>query len=512
MKKITLLLLALVAFQFNYAQDTCLNAVTVTAGNTTVLGITGTEIPDPICAENGVGATLGNWYVYSAAISGVVNVATNIASNPVATVDTRLHVYTGTCGALTCVGGNDDVDYGAGDYRSEFSFNVVSGTDYYIAFDDRWSAGGFDFEITETVLSCLPPNGFNIGPLGITATSFDVTWVNDNGPGTVFDIEFGPAGFVLGTGTTVNDIATSSYNFTGLTADTEYEFYITANCTGGNGDSDQVGPIAFVTAFECSTYGLPYNENFDSANAFASCFATEDVDGDTLSWISQQDLDFDGDMINETFATNASGDPADFSNGGLKDDWLFSPAISLTGGTEYQLSSSYNVLQGTANASLEAFILDAPSSTANVVATLFSDAGFTTNPGANPEAVAYLQTNTFTPSTSGDYYVAYRSFGPRGGGFLLLFNSTLESTLSVDQFDANNFSYSYNKNTDQLTLESSNLPFDSIRMHSILGKEVVSRELSNQNEIIDISSLTDGIYLATISINGNSKTIKVLKH
>ena len=125
--------------------------------------------------------------------------------------------------------------------------------------------------------------------------------------------------------------------------------------------------------------------------------------------------------------------------------------------------------------------------------------------------MAYLEANLFTPATSGDYYIGYRSFGPRGGGFVLLFNTSMESTLSVDEFESNNFSYSYDKNTDQLTLESSNLPFDAIKMYSILGQEVLSKKLSNQNEVIDISNLTDGVYLTTININGNSKTIKLLK-
>lgn len=410
MKKITLLLFTFLSLTVLYAQDTCLNAVVVTAGTTSVGMING-DLPNPDCAENaGLNPrTAGEWYAYTPATDVVVNITTDLPQN--AGGDTRLHVYTGTCAALTCAGGNDDIDNM--NFLSDFTWLATGGVTYYIAWDDQWGAAAFDFVLTE-----FP--------------------------------------------------------------------------------------------FDCGIYDRPYNEVFDDPIQFQGCFLTEDVDGDGLSWISQQDLDLDGDLTPETFATNANG----AATTAMKDDWLISPAINLIGGTEYTITSNYNVIGGAPdNASLEAFILDGQSSTANQMATLFSNTGIVSQGMFETlETMAYSEVNTFTPLSSGDYYVAYRSFGPGGSGFILLFDSVLEATLSVDQFDANSFNYSYNKNTDQLTLESSNLPFNSISMHSILGKEVVSRELSHQNEVIDLSNLTDGVYLATISINGNSKTIKVLKH
>ncbi|WP_179335699.1 T9SS type A sorting domain-containing protein [Winogradskyella costae] len=405
MKKITLLALALAAFQFNYAQDTCATAAVVTAGTHTVAAVDGTDIPDPICADNGAGATAGEWYSFTATIDGIATVTTDLPAN--AGGDTRLHVYSGACGSLTCVGGNDDV---AANFLSEAEWLVATGTTYYIAFDDRWSNAGFDFEITETAVTC--------------------------------------------------------------------------------------------------DYSAPYAETFDDNNQFLVCYTIEDVDGDTLSWITQQDLDLDGDLIPETFATNASG-TEDSTN---KDDWFFSPALELTAGTEYQYSSSYNVLQGTANASLEAFIVDGPSSTANVVATLFTNAGFTTQGEFETlETMAYQESSTFTPSATDDYYIAYRSFGPRGGGFLLLFDSSLDTTLSVGEVAQNDFNHFYNKDLKVLNLESSNMAMTNIEIYSLLGQSVISRSLSNTSESISVSSLTDGVYIAKVTINGNSKTIKFVK-
>ena len=308
----------------------------------------------------------------------------------------------------------------------------------------------------------------------------------------------------------VNDLAATSYEFTGLTADTEYEFYITANCTGGNGDSNPVGPITFLSAFDCTTYTLPLVEVFDNNNAFVSCYTTEDVDGDTLSWISQQDLDLDGDMVNETFATNANGDAATTP---MKNDWLISPAISLTAGTNYEVTTRFNVFSGTPNASLEAFILDAPNSGATQVATLFSNTGIVTQGAFETlETMAYEEINTFSVGTSGDYYIAYRSFGAGGSGFVLMFDSNIQESLSIDEFNQNTFTHSYNKNLETLTLESSNLEMTNIEIYSILGQNVISKPLSNTREVIDVASLNDGVYLAKVFANGGSKTIKFVKN
>ena len=149
MKKITLLFICAFAFSFmSYAQNDCASAQVVVAGTTTVAVIDGTA-PTLIC-DGEDPATAGEWFSFTATADGVVNVTTNLPAN--ADGDTNLYVYSGTCGALVCIGGNDDVD--TDNYLSDFTFGITTGTTYYIVFDDRWEANGFDFLITETAISC----------------------------------------------------------------------------------------------------------------------------------------------------------------------------------------------------------------------------------------------------------------------------------------------------------------------------------------------------------------------
>lgn len=140
------------AFLGLVAQNSCTTASPVTAGLYTVVAVDGTEIPTPVCAPNGTGASAGEWYVYTPSDDYTVRVSADLPQNT--GKDTRLHIYTGTCGALTCHAGDDDSGEG---YLSVSVFNVYQGTTYYIAFDNRWNSSGFDFTLEELPI-VEPPN------------------------------------------------------------------------------------------------------------------------------------------------------------------------------------------------------------------------------------------------------------------------------------------------------------------------------------------------------------------
>ncbi|WP_432671590.1 FG-GAP-like repeat-containing protein [Flavobacterium sp. SM2513] len=147
MKKITFLLILFFVSFWSFAQNTCSTAVPITAGLHIVTSIDGTDVPTPICALNGVVSSngKGEWYSYTPVENHTVTVTTNIVENT-PTVDTRVHIYTGVCGSLTCLAGDDDTGEG---YSSIVTFNVTAGTTYIIAFDNKWTANGFTFQLIE---------------------------------------------------------------------------------------------------------------------------------------------------------------------------------------------------------------------------------------------------------------------------------------------------------------------------------------------------------------------------
>ena len=126
------------------AQNTCLTALPIAAGLHTIAQIDGSQIPIPICTFTGTGATAGEWYSYTPTADHGVTITTDLAQNT--NDDTRFHVYSGTCGLLTCVAGDDD---SGNNNLSIASFNAQLGITYIIAFDNRWTSSGFDFQLIE---------------------------------------------------------------------------------------------------------------------------------------------------------------------------------------------------------------------------------------------------------------------------------------------------------------------------------------------------------------------------
>ncbi len=177
MKKTTTLILLLAVSYFALGQDTCSSALTITSGTHVVSAVNGTDIPAPICTANGPGATKGEWYIYTPTQTYTTTVSSNIAANT-PRIDTRFHVYTGTCGALTCVGGDDDSGQ---NYSSVGSFTANAGVSYYIAWDNKWSSAGFTFQLTEGTY--VPPI-----PTPVNYTTQTISTINSNYNSCIVDM------------------------------------------------------------------------------------------------------------------------------------------------------------------------------------------------------------------------------------------------------------------------------------------------------------------------------------
>ena len=512
MKKITFLLFTILAFSFNaIAQDTCATAVTVMAGTYSVTAVDGTEIPDPICAANGAGAAAGEWYVYTPTISGSATVSTDLPLN--AGGDTRVHIYTGSCGALTCVGGNDDTDYAGGNYLSVATFNIISGTTYYIAFDDRWSAAGFSFEITEAPATCLDPNSFVAN--AVTFDSFDLSWSDDNMSTPTWEIEWGLDAFVQGAGTMVTGLTTTNYVFMGLTENTDYDFYIRSNCGLADGNSNWVGPISFRTILDCSPAGtFPYSESF-ADGSILDCWVLEDADAASPVWSYNTGInDIDADGNTDSFMVvfpQAAGE-------NVKDDWLFSHKFNMTTTNEYTIDVSYNAfdLNSTASESFDLVIVDAQTSAATYSSVLNSYPGivqsgaFGVSDGTDLISQAYTASETFTPPSDGEYYVAIHATSTASDNLFMVFNLSLtEAALGVEDFTNTNFTYFMDQTTKTLNLESS-INMSNISMFNSLGQEIINRELGSTNHSINVNSLSSGVYFGKINIQNKTETIKIL--
>ncbi len=89
---------------------------------------------------------------------------------------------------------------------------------------------------------CYPPIDISVD--NVTYDAATLNWV-PGGNESSWNIQYGYAGFELGSGTTIYDIENNTYTLESLLPSTEYQFYLQSNCTGLL--SEWVGPISFNT-------------------------------------------------------------------------------------------------------------------------------------------------------------------------------------------------------------------------------------------------------------------------
>ncbi len=181
--KTKLLFFALLTLTISHAQtssNSCSDANQETAitqlGVYNVVGIDG-DVPSPNCNTSSDTASSGEWFRYIPEADLFITITTDLTQNSGG--DTRIQVYSGTCGALVCEAGDDDGGNIGNGYLSILSMNVTAGQTYYIAFDNRWSASGFDFEIFENIPPTPAPVTFSVS--SITTAGTDRAIVDMNG-------------------------------------------------------------------------------------------------------------------------------------------------------------------------------------------------------------------------------------------------------------------------------------------------------------------------------------------
>ncbi|MCC7246942.1 MAG: fibronectin type III domain-containing protein, partial [Saprospiraceae bacterium] len=92
-------------------------------------------------------------------------------------------------------------------------------------------------------LPCTVPSSLTAG--SITTTSAALNWTDTNS-GPTWEVQYGPRGFTLGSGTTITT-STKPYTVSGLSHSRNYEFYVRALCSGGTGNSVWSSVGSFTT-------------------------------------------------------------------------------------------------------------------------------------------------------------------------------------------------------------------------------------------------------------------------
>lgn len=275
-------------------------------------------------------------------------------------------------------------------------------------------------------------------------------------------------------------------------------------------DADNLSFEFTVSAAADCSDTLPYTESWSAQQNFM-CWKTESADA--LIWGFNNGNDFNGDLINDPvvliFPTTA--------NNAAKNDWLISKALTMTAGATYTISVKYNAFNNpvAANESFRVVMLDAPASTATFNQQIGSVTGIlqsgTGVAGLLPGAVTGVY--NFTPTTSGVYHVGVHANTPTAAGIFMVFEVKVEAPLSVDNFEANNFSLYPNPAKESFILETNTSLMSAIQITDINGRIVKNMNLSGvSNTSVDVSDLKSGMYFVSVQTDTGSGTTKFVKN
>ena len=136
---------------------------------------------------------------------------------------------------------------------AEVDLDNYTGTGKFIAFKTYMLSTGalyLDDINIDLIPSCKRPS--NVTVSNVDMTSAVVAWT-ERGNATAWEIEYGPVGFTPGNnaGTTVQ-ASTNPFTLTGLTAGTQYDVYVRANCGGSDISDVSLNHATFATSL-CST-------------------------------------------------------------------------------------------------------------------------------------------------------------------------------------------------------------------------------------------------------------------
>jgi len=278
MRKITLSFLCCLISILGFSQDDCASAIAITEGIFTVDAIDGTEVPSPICAANGGGATAGEWYTYTAQENLGLTITTDLSQNQNQDpqVDTRFHVYTGTCGDLVCRSGDDDAGTG---FLSIAQFNVEAGTTYYIAFDNKWNSSGFDFQIIEGAVIAEPETIITFTSTGSETDGTQRALVDMNGDYLDDIVSISTTNVNIRYQQTSGDFTTANIETT--SAENSPSWSLSAGDIDGNGYNDLLyGGASGVTFMIANDTGTGFSQISGSEYVFSQRSNFVDINND----------------------------------------------------------------------------------------------------------------------------------------------------------------------------------------------------------------------------------------
>ncbi|EAZ95892.1 CHU large protein; uncharacterized [Flavobacteria bacterium BAL38] len=243
-------------------------------------------------------------------------------------------------------------------------------------------------KLTFTPPSCASPAGFVASAL--TASTATIAWnAAVPVPSTGYEYYYSNVNTApTGAGTPINALTD---NLSGLTPNTTYYVWLRSDCGGTY--SSWAGPFTFRTT--CNAFSVPFSEGFNSTSTTEACWTVLNGNADADTW--------DTNYVTNPFEGDQSAVIYTDFNAGVNNDWLISPAITLTG--NQRLKFHYRVQSAGEPNDFELLLSTTGNTPASFTNTLIATASYSN--------ITYVEQVVDLSAYSGDVNIAWHV--PNGG-------------------------------------------------------------------------------------------------
>ncbi len=377
--------------------------------------------------------------------------------------------------------------------------SIPSTTDPYIAFKyvgGDYSAAIWLDDISWNEIGIYPPNCPNLTFPENNSLEVDImmdlefAWISSGGDPTGYNLS-------IGTNPDANnmldnqDVGNVLSYVLGIAPDYGETIYWKVNAYNAYGESTGCEINSF-TVMDNPMVTVPYFENFDALDAleeqmFPLGYSHENTNEDNFPWDVISDITTPGmahstpNAMHMLFSLN------------YMDDYLFTPPVYLTAGTNYDFSFWYRTMGDSwvpePMEKLKVYY-GTDNNSSSMTTMIYQNENLTNQEWAK-------QTVSFEVTTTGEYYFSFYGYSDPNQGILLVDDVAIDFSVSVTDITTKNISIYPNPATDFITINSKE-EIDHIRVYSMNGNLVFEEPYKANQVNIETSSLTTGAYMLVL--------------
>ncbi len=253
--------------------------------------------------------------------------------------------------------------------RFKFENTIIDGPNVNFFYENDVALD--DFSVLN--IDCFPARDISLA--NISSDGVDVDWIAQGNNVVDFDVVVTNAGDPITAPVITFTNVTNPTIVSGLIGNTEYDIYVTTNCSSGT-SSVAAGPVRFKTL--CAAFPAPYTADFEDF-ATASSFGTQVIDDQCWNDTSAGIYNWRGDNSGGTGTANTGPDAAfspttflyvESSSGAIGDvASLVSPDIDTSTLTAPALFFYYHMF-GSAISSLDVYVSDDSGATYTLISSI----------------------------------------------------------------------------------------------------------------------------------------------